>query len=250
MTTLVNPWFGMQPDKNHPGPYWGARAIYRVLENMNRQGRRVTRVTTFKIELLPDRQQMLRGTDEERAALERWINRTGLPLLDNRCNEEKLHPDEPPRAIVIQRDGYEIVGDLKSTRSEYLYIGAWPICILVGGKPVVGSAPPSKAEPASPASPAYRVTNLASLKRIPVGTRLRLVENARGPVDNKLRIVAAVNTTGIEFSGPDLAEGKTSHLPFPRAASLRIDRDPDGFAILLSDEATVGARYVYDPGEE
>jgi hypothetical protein len=95
-------------------------------------------------------------------------------------------------------------------------------------------------------APAYLVTSLASLKRIPVGTKLRLVQNGRGPCD-LVRVVASVTSVHVAFSGPDLEEkggkGALSYLDFPEASQIRVE--PDGFAI-YAIYGGILARYRYE----
>jgi hypothetical protein len=82
---------------------------------------------------------------------------------------------------------------------------------------------------------------LADLKRIKVGTKLRMLHSLMGPCD-KARVVMAVTTVNIQFTGDGIAEGKHSYLPFPKARDFRADAD--GFTIMEGD--VLCARYVYD----
>jgi hypothetical protein len=83
---------------------------------------------------------------------------------------------------------------------------------------------------------------IADLKRLPAGTKLRLVHCLRGPV-SKLRIVVSANSYRVLFTGDGIAEGNTSYLLIPKASEFR--SDPNGFSVLESDGQEVGARYEF-----
>ncbi len=68
---------------------------------------------------------------------------------------------------------------------------------------------------------------LADLKRLPIGTKLRLVESLLGPCD-KLRVLAMVRATQLVFTCPD-RDNRFSYLALPKAKNL--EETPDGFAI-------------------
>ncbi len=92
---------------------------------------------------------------------------------------------------------------------------------------------------------------LADLKRLPIGTKLRLVDCLTGPC-NKPRVLAMVRATCLVFTCPD-RDGKFSYLTLPSAKNFR--ETPDGFAIYehypaghYAEEArdVLCARYVWD----
>ena len=84
---------------------------------------------------------------------------------------------------------------------------------------------------------------LADLKRLPVGTRLLLVECLMGPVNPpKARTVARRQSNALAFSGDGIREGHYSWLFFPTASEFK--ETPDGFAI-MEDDGAVGARYTF-----
>lgn len=84
-------------------------------------------------------------------------------------------------------------------------------------------------------------SNVAALKKIAVGTRLRLVNCLMGPCD-KLRIVAKVNSNSIQFTGDGIQEGRTSYLYFPKSSQFRAD--DNGFTIFEDNE--IAAQYIFD----
>lgn len=81
---------------------------------------------------------------------------------------------------------------------------------------------------------------LADLKRIAVGTRLRLVYCLFGPVpDHKqFREVSKVQSNGIYFRKSD---GQDSWLAFPKASEFR--DNGDGFTVL--EDGEVAAQYEF-----
>lgn len=87
---------------------------------------------------------------------------------------------------------------------------------------------------------------LADLKRLPPGTKLRLVECLMGPVPEgtQLRTVEQVRSADIVMRVAH--SGARSYLTLPKAADFR--ETADGFAI--EEDGVVAARYVWDPGEE
>lgn len=76
---------------------------------------------------------------------------------------------------------------------------------------------------------------LADLKRIAIGTKLRVVHCLLGPVaeDKQLREVAKVQSNAIGFKRP--GKDELSWLWFPTADRFR--DDGDGFTILDEDES-------------
>jgi hypothetical protein len=84
--------------------WWGARAIF----------------TNRFVDLLHDRQSW-EGEEKEKKALEKWLNKTGLPKirklassLDTRDHEEVRFEDDKHVIVANPRASY-----------GYLYIGAW-----------------------------------------------------------------------------------------------------------------------------
>jgi hypothetical protein len=85
---------------------------------------------------------------------------------------------------------------------------------------------------------------LADLKRLPVGTEMRIVQNVRGSCDKKRKVVR-VHSDAMELSGDDVPADKTSWLDFPKARQFR--DDGDGFTILTTN-GEVLARYKFNEG--
>jgi len=91
-----------------------------------------------------------------------------------------------------------------------------------------------------------RVNCLADLKRLPIGTKLRLVECLMGPVpeEKQGRILAKVQSNAVAFLTPkDNYQGHLSWLHLPPAKQFVATSD--GFTV-LEDTGEVAARYVFD----
>lgn len=89
-----------------------------------------------------------------------------------------------------------------------------------------------------------RINSLADLKRLPVGTRLKMVEFYGHPVDFK-RIIVEVNSNSLALAGTGTINDKdkqvvNSYLSFPKAKNFLATED--GFAIL--ENGKVALRYV------
>lgn len=118
-------------------------------------------------------------------------------------------------------------------------------------KPVLGLADELRAQPPAAARTGrgggggkVRRMRLADLKRLPVGTRLLLVHTLLGPEPQpKLRVIHAVHSGAIEFTGDGIAPGRSSWLQFPKARDFR--DDGDGFTIF--DDGHVAAQYRFAP---
>ena len=125
---------------------------------------------------------------------------------------------------------------------------------------LVDETKPEGEQPAVVASFKIGAMKLADLKRIPVGTRFRQVASLMGPCDNA-RVVAAVHTNAIEFTGDGIKPGpdgkpRTSWLYFPKASLFAPEGDGarPGFTIYEIDDYTkpdeppkkiIAARYVF-----
>ena len=81
---------------------------------------------------------------------------------------------------------------------------------------------------------------LADLKRLPVGTEMRLTFSLMGPCD-KARKIAKVSTTAIQFTGDGIPDGRTSYLSFPKAADFK----PTETGFEIYEGATLCARYLF-----
>lgn len=82
---------------------------------------------------------------------------------------------------------------------------------------------------------------LSDLKRLPVGTKLRLVNCLMGPCD-KAGTVVKVQSNAIAFSQDDRpGENRVSWLYFPKASDFRDDLD--GFTIL--EDGAIAAQYKF-----
>lgn len=98
-----------------------------------------------------------------------------------------------------------------------------------------------------------KLKTLADLKRIPIGTKLRIVRCLIGPVapEKQARTVAKVQSNAIAFQRPDKAE--LSWLTFPKASEFEptengfrvLERDPEGKG--ETDRVVVAAEYVFGP---
>lgn len=95
-----------------------------------------------------------------------------------------------------------------------------------------------------------KIKRIADLKRIPVGTRLRLVRSLLGSA-NKLRIVAKVSDTKIGFEGEGIADGRLSWLAIPKASDF--ESTENGFRIYETwanpgrpERREIAAEYVFE----
>lgn len=84
---------------------------------------------------------------------------------------------------------------------------------------------------------------LADLKRLPVGTKLKLVRSLMGavPPEKQDRIVDEHQSNGMWFKVPWKDEHARSWLPYPKAPQL-VTND-DGFSIMEGDE--IAAQYQF-----
>ncbi len=86
---------------------------------------------------------------------------------------------------------------------------------------------------------------LADVKRLPLGTQLRLVDCMLGPCD-KLRTLKIKQSNAMAFE-PAEKPGSLSWLYFPKASNFQ--ETADGFAFWEDDERNntkiLGARYVW-----
>ena len=93
------------------------------------------------------------------------------------------------------------------------------------------------------------IRTLADLKRIPVGTRLRLVHSLLGPID-KARVVEKVQTNAIAFRTED---NRVSWLHLPKAKNF--EATTNGFRIWETweehgqERRQLGAEYIFE-GEQ
>jgi hypothetical protein len=96
-----------------------------------------------------------------------------------------------------------------------------------------------------------KIRTLAELKRIPVGTRLRLVRTLMGPTD-KPRVVAKVQANAIAFRTED---DRLSWLNLPKAKDFEPTEhgfrvwdtwDPGG----PQERREIGAEYVFEVSSE
>ena len=89
-----------------------------------------------------------------------------------------------------------------------------------------------------------KVTKLADLKRLPLGTKLRLTRSLLGPC-NKLREVAKLQTNGMWFKQLDKpGDERLSWLDFPKAKDFQVT--DKGFDILIDGRVEVTYEYVND----
>lgn len=82
---------------------------------------------------------------------------------------------------------------------------------------------------------------LADLKKLAVGTKLRVVHNLLGPCD-KARVVARVQSNAVTFTGDGIKVGEVSWLYFPKARDFR--DDGDGFTVLA--DGVPAASYKFE----
>jgi hypothetical protein len=90
-----------------------------------------------------------------------------------------------------------------------------------------------------------KVQSLADLKRLPIGTKLRLVHSLLGPVPEEWqgRRVSRIQSNALVVeitSGPKA--GVLSWLYFPKAKDLH--ETPNGFEV--NEEGEVAARYEFE----
>lgn len=125
--------WGLRPPAEYVGVRWGARAIYKLHsvteQHRQRYGGKYRNVskqkTVAEIDILPDRQAMLDGTEEERQALAAWYNKTGARLLEKRCLAEYLTGDSDD-SVTIDEGGYRLVASPRASYG-YLYVGVWKL---------------------------------------------------------------------------------------------------------------------------
>lgn len=111
------------------GAIWGARAIYE--RNSRATGRTLTNgkprrrwfVPAFSISTLWDRQEMVGGTDTERQALAKWLDKEGMKQLTDLCDSEYLEPNEN-RLVMVFGEDYIIQANPQKSYG-YLYITAY-----------------------------------------------------------------------------------------------------------------------------
>jgi hypothetical protein len=95
---------------------------------------------------------------------------------------------------------------------------------------------------------------LADLKRIPIGTKLRLIRCLVGATPgNNLRVVEKVQSNGVWFRRPEEPEKKElTWLDFPKASDFQADED--GFTVFATNryegsnprtERAVAAQYKF-----
>jgi superfamily II DNA or RNA helicase/predicted RNA methylase len=110
-----------------------------------------------------------------------------------------------------------------------------------------GAGPSSRAriltETPSTSTPAAVIDSLAALKRLPLGTRLRLVRNHSGPMDSgRVLVEVKSKSIGLRIDDPnDKRHGEVSWYEFK--PGFRVASRPDGFAILHHDQVHVEYRF-------
>ena len=107
-------WFGRRPPEGTKVA-WGCRAIFSK--------------PSYEIDIVPTNQQAF-GTIEDRRALQKWINTTGLPALRKKVKGL----DTRGRDVVsFESKGYRIEASPQAS-AGYLYVGAWPVAKKASAK--------------------------------------------------------------------------------------------------------------------
>lgn len=83
------------------------------------------------------------------------------------------------------------------------------------------------------------IDSKAALKRIPVGTKLRLVRSLLGPC-NKLRELHAVRSADLVFKVLDVGDKKYGQLSYLSFADTRLESRPNGFALYEKEDSGLG----------
>jgi hypothetical protein len=98
---------------------WSARAIYKPS-------------TDYPIDLLPDRQGMDGGTDDQRHDLQNWLNLRALPELKRLVKEQNISTDSQ-EVVVIREFKYELKASPNGSYG-YLYITAGELPVTEIGR--------------------------------------------------------------------------------------------------------------------
>jgi hypothetical protein len=98
-------------------------------------------------------------------------------------------------------------------------------------------------DPQDHATPIGTIDSLAALKRLPLGTRLRLVRNHSGPMDSgRVLVEVQSKSIGLRIDDPsDKRHGEVSWYEFK--PGFRVAARPNGFAILHHDQVHVEYRF-------
>jgi hypothetical protein len=83
------------------------------------------------------------------------------------------------------------------------------------------------------------ISTIAALKRLPVGTRLRLVNCLMGPT-NKPRVIKQVRSRDILMDTP---EGQVSYLTL---GGVTIEATENGFKLFEKEKHELCAEYVFE----
>jgi superfamily II DNA or RNA helicase len=97
-------------------------------------------------------------------------------------------------------------------------------------------------EHAAAAPPHPVIDSAAALRRIPVGTKLRLVQSLRGP-ENSGRIFHQARSADVAFLIDDPSKKNHGQISYLQLKGSRIERRPNGFAVI--DGGRVMAQYVF-----
>jgi hypothetical protein len=101
--------WGISPERE-VGIAWGARAIYKGGSD---------------IDLVWDRMGMQGGTEEQRKAFGKFLDKKGLPALKKLLKSQYLSTRDD-KSVHLQLDGWFITANPRGS-CGYLYIGAWPV---------------------------------------------------------------------------------------------------------------------------
>lgn len=147
--TLKMEW-GISPPKAKPIA-WGARAIFK----------RTTHAVD--VDYVWDRSAMVGGTELEREAFAKWINKEAVPLIREHVKSEDIYPRDSTQ-VELPWKGFTIVFSPKAS-CGYLYIGIWPSeGLLEASKETARKRPPE-----APAVAGVTRPGLASAKPRLVG---------------------------------------------------------------------------------
>ncbi|MEP7123119.1 MAG: SNF2-related protein, partial [Byssovorax sp.] len=105
----------------------------------------------------------------------------------------------------------------------------------------VGAPPAAETQPG--AIPSLLIDSMAALKRLPIGTRLRLVRNQQGPMDApRVLVEVKSRSIGLRISDPsDKRHGQVSWYTFE--PGFQVEARPHGFAILQNGRVHVEYRF-------
>lgn len=130
--TIIKPvasTWGLAAPAGTQGPIWDARGIMDKTYNWStvaftKAGQlRKKRPPQYNLSLVWDRMAMTGGTETERKALSKWIDKVGLPGLTKEVDRLNIYPRDNETAE-FRKDGYVIRGNPRASYG-YIYIVAY-----------------------------------------------------------------------------------------------------------------------------